>query len=142
MCIIYTEKEIKMKLFVSKSDRIEIEIYAFNIEKGGEKCIDAAMEKKDIPKEKEFETLKFIFQRPSYADNRAILSASQVVTSDGNINGNPFELQGHILSKLLVGWDLKDEDGKEIEFTPKNLGALDPTLARTAVGKILTKINF
>lgn len=122
-----------MKLFISKSDRIEVEVYAFETEKG----IDAAIEEKDVPEETQSKKLKFLFQKPTYEDSRLVLS-----NATSGLEVDALALQNNLIRILLKDWDLTDESGKPIDCSPKNVSSLAPAVVRAAAAGLLTKIQI
>lgn len=122
-----------MKIFVSKSDRVEVEVYAFETDKG----VDAAVDEKDVPTGVQFKKLKFFFQKPTYEDSRSILS-----NSTSGLEVNPMSLQNSLIKILLKEWDLTDENDKAIECSSKNISSLSPTIVRAAAAGLLTKVQI
>lgn len=124
-----------MKLFVSKSDRIEIEVFVYE----SDKIIEAVIDKNEIPKEVEPQILKFVFRKPSYEDSRAIFSASQINSGGEDIRVDPIALQNSVLKRLLVDWNIKNDDGTPVECNAKAISSLLPSIARAAAAGILAQ---
>lgn len=129
-----------MKLFVDKTDTIEIVIYCW--EQDGE--VEASHLKDEVPKEGIdcVEQLCCTFRKPSYQDSNIIIRNSNFKTEGEETTLNISAFQEQILRALLVQWDMKDEDGKRVLVNNVTINNLLPSVARAAVSGVLEKIRI
>lgn len=126
-----------MKCFVSNSDTIKVTIFAFD----HNGATDAASAKDQIPKEAtEIQELDFVFRAPSYRDSTTILKNAQI-----RIDGMPMnimEFQDNILRNLILSWNLKDDEGKDVPVTTAAINSLLPVIARTACSTLMDHVKL
>ncbi len=129
-----------MKLFISENDNFTVTVFAY--EDNG--AIEATTDKSQINKNdiKDYKTIKFTFKHASYASSRAITEKSQSIDENGIMRWDAVAFQNNMVMELLAGWDIKDEQGNEVPFTPSNLSDISPSLIRAAVGGALLKIKI
>lgn len=122
-----------MKLFVKKSDRVEINVYITETEDG---VIEASS---TIPENAEkSDCVKFYFRHPNYSDSKFIMSSYSYI--NGSVD--PVQFQENILKRLLADWDLTNDDGEKVPCTPESINNLLPQVARAAVSGVLEKISI
>ncbi len=131
-----------MKLIVSRTDRLDVTIYCFEV--GG--ILSATHIEADIPKSVgDVEKATFTFRKPNHSDSQAIFKQCNFkpnVTGEGDVTFNVSELQDVVLRVLLVDWDLTDDDGKKLPLSAGNVNALDPAVARSVAAGCLEKIRL
>lgn len=131
-----------MKLFVSKNDRIDVEVFVFENDKGD---VEAVTDATEVPPSSSGKSkiLKFIFRKPGYSDSHNIFSAASQTNKE--LTGmviDPIALQDHVLKNLLVDWDLTSENGERMDCTQKNIASLLPPIGRAAAAGLLSKISI
>lgn len=128
-----------MNLIVNRTDTVSVTVYCFEQDGG----IEASHEKSEVPENIEVcQTVVFKFRKPGHADSNAIIRNSSFKVDGDDTNFSPSEFQDQVLRTLLVGWDLKTEEGKAIAVNPMNVGNLLPSVARAAVTGALEKIRI
>jgi len=129
-----------MKITVSKTDTFDVRVYAYSVD--GE--IGATHDKSDLPENvDETEEVKFVFRRPSNFDSNTILKESRVNGPDeSNLKLDISLLQDAILRKLLVDWDVKDDNNEKLRLTQGNINILHPDIARAAASGCMDKVKL
>lgn len=131
-----------MKLIVSRSDRIDVTVYCFEVEG----MLQATYLKENIPKgTEEVEEAVFTFREPNHADSQSIFKQCDFkpdLTGEGDNKYNVANLQDVILQVLLVDWDLKDEKGEKLAVQSGNVNSLHPSVARAAAVGCLDKVRL
>jgi len=129
-----------MNLFVKKSDTIKVCVYAYEDDSN----VNATIEKDDIPEKTKYQTLHFTFRKPAYSDSRDIIKLSNLkpISESEVAEIDVITFQDVILQTLLIGWDIKDEHGKNVDISQKTIGTLQPAIARAAVGGAISKIKI
>lgn len=109
-----------MPVFIKKDDFIDVTVLVgkdgFYYEDGDQ----------DSPKDCVEE--RFTFRRPSWGDVKKILSSSSVVSPEGAYNVDLWKFIDGRLKALLVGWSLKDAEGKPVQVSTETIDSLDPKL--------------
>lgn len=125
-----------MNIFVKRSEKVEVEVYAW--EENGN--VEASSEKEGIPVDARI--IKFQFRRPGHKDSVEISREAQMQSGDPD-KMDAISFQDTILRLLLVDWDLSGEEGgKSMPVNAKNIGDLQPNIARAAVAGVLEKITI
>ena len=123
-----------MDIFVKRSDKVTVEVYAW--EKDDE--IDASFDRKDTPKDVgEIQILKFIFRRPNYADSNTVLSTAKITGGEGV--GDIMGFQESVIRGLLLEIHQGDE---VIKAKPRDVTTLHPNIARAAVAGYLDVVTI
>jgi hypothetical protein len=121
-----------MELFVKKSEKISVDIWAWEVDGN----LQASPDEKDAPPdiEPEPKRLKFVFRKPSYRDSNYILGAAEI-KSENDVN--PIAFNDAVIRTLL----LEMHDGDEVyQMTAQRLSELNPVLTRAAIAGIMGKI--
>jgi len=126
-----------MDIFVKKSKRVTVEVYAWD--KDGD--IESSSDKQDVPKDvDEVKIVRFTFRHPGYADSNKIASAARFVPrGDEEISGDLVNFQDSALRTLL---EEIETDGEVIPARPREINALHPSLARSAVAGLLEVVSI
>lgn len=131
-----------MKFIVSRSDKVEVIIYCYEV--GDD--IEATSTKEEIPKSVEqVEMIHLSFRRPSHGDSQSIFRQCNFqpnVTGSGAATMDVTDLQEAVLRTLLVGWDIKDDNDKTLPVTAGNVNSLAPAIARAAASGCLSVIKL
>lgn len=118
-------------IFVDQSDKVEVTLF---YEKIGNK-MTTLDEKKEGCK-----SITLTLQYPDFATNQQILRDSRITTESGQIL-DMLKLRSNMLYSLTIGWDAKDESGKEIPFSTNELNKLHPAIASSLINKIQEKVS-
>jgi hypothetical protein len=86
------------------------------------------------------ESLTISFRRPDYATTRQIVVESTSLDTNGMPIINIPALRSTMLYALATKWDVKDEEGKNVDCTPQNIGKLEPALASAFVDRLYTEV--
>ncbi len=139
------EKKMSRNLFVSRKDKIDVEVYVYDDSTG----MTATHDKESIPDSaKDVDTYTFTFKQPTYSESNDILRRAQISSTVGGggedvVNtGNIMGMQTEILNKLLVGWDLTDNEGNPVSRSAARISDLHPDVARSAVAGALLIIKI
>lgn len=138
------EKKMSRNLFVSRKDKIDVNVYVYDDSTG----MTATHDKESIPETaKNVETFTFTFKQPTYSESNDIIRRAQISSTVGGAEdvvntGNIMGMQTEILNKLLVAWDLTDDDGNPVPRTPARISDLHPDVARSAVAGALLSIKI
>lgn len=127
-----------MQMFVKKNSRIDIDVFAWEDERGN---VDATHDRAQVPdKVTKMETLIFTFRRPTYQDSTAIMRQAKV-SGEGSMDIADF--QDTVLRTLLVDWNLKDEEGQAVSVRSAHaVNSLQPAIARAACAGCLEKVSL
>jgi len=77
-------------------------------------------------------TLDFVFQQPNFK-NSVEIAKDMFKTEGTGVEFNPLAIRYSKMVRLLKKWDLKDEDGQDLEINETNISKLHPAVAN-AVG--------
>ena len=125
-----------MQMFVKKNDRIDVEVFVWQDERGN---VEATHDKSTVPEKTEnVETTTFTFRRPTYLDSVTIMRQSNL--REGGMNLADF--QDSVLRTLLVDWNLKDDGDKDVSMRSVQVNNLQPAIARAACSGFLEKVNL
>ena len=128
-----------MSLFVNKKDTFTIPV---SVQVSGDKVLCAASGDIEVISKwdsaGETKQYNFVFRSPDFKSNSEILDKS-IDLIDGRIKFNSGSLRLQRMLKLLVSWDLKDDEGKDVPVNPDTIGSLNPVIAIT-VGTELEKV--
>ena len=128
------------KLFVSRGERIEVQVHVYD-EPGGE--TGATHDSSEIPKNVEAETYNFLFRKPSYSDShRMVSSSTKMANEEGMLSVDALALQDELLRGLLVDWDIKKENGEKMPCNRKAIGDLHPSVARASALGLMERISL
>lgn len=123
-------------LLVKEDDVIEIKIFVGENDKGV-LVASANEEVVNTFTQGEKQSFNFVFRRPSFKDAKILAQNISVNTEDiSSINLNLHLTKLKKVSYLMIRWDLKDNEGKEISFSPENVDALDPTVANALANEL------
>lgn len=125
----------KLDIFVKKSTRVNVDVYAWVADNDE---IEASYDKNDVPKNKsDVHIIKFVFRKPNYADSNAVLSGAKITGEEGKADIMGF--QEGLLRNLLI----EIRNGDEVtEARPRDISALQPSIARAAVAGLLDVITI
>lgn len=130
-------KPLKMNVFVKKNNTVDIPVWVW-VDKDGN--VDASHTKSEIPKNTEYDELKFVFRRPTYQDSTGIIRGAMSANESGNMDVSAF--QDAVLRSQLVDWDVKDEEGIAVPVNVGTVNELQPSVARAAVSGYLSKVKI
>jgi hypothetical protein len=111
-----------MPLFISDDDVVELKV--FHTEKDG---ILKFYMKEPMPAE--VEENMFIFRRPNWGDQNAIMETTlRIDLTSGTPIMDPYKYIDAKLKVLLKSWSLKDNKGEPLKISSENIDKLDPNL--------------
>lgn len=118
-------------IFVNKDDKFDI-------------IINYIEDKKEIKilekKEDNCKSLTMIFRYPDFVTAQEIRKSSVLFTENGQTI-DIFKLRANMIYFLLISWDAKDKDGKDIKFSIENINKLQPVVIAYLVNQIQSKIG-
>jgi hypothetical protein len=126
-----------MNIFVKKSNTVAIPVFCWTDK---DQNVEASHVKSDVPEGSESTTLTFTFRRPCYQDSTGILRQALSAGERGGVDVAVF--QDLVLRNQLAGWDIKDEEDKEVAVNPMTVNELSPAVARAAVAGYLEKVKI
>ena len=118
-------------IFVDKDDKFDI-VINYVEEKGGIKILE---EKKDGCK-----SLTVTFKYPDFETSQEI-ARSSVEYSQNGAALNMFKLRANLIYYLATGWDAKDKNAKEVDFSIENINKLQPSAITHLVNQVQIKIG-
>lgn len=123
-------------VFVNKKDRVKVQVYVYETLPGQ---LDATSVKDEVPNASSADELEFLFRRSNYADSQVILGSANL-GSDNTSDLTKFS--DTVLRRLLVGWNISDEDGNPVPFSRAAINDLHPAVARAAIAGALEQISI
>jgi hypothetical protein len=124
-------------IFVQKSDRVTVTVYAYD--QSGK--TEAVFDKNEVPNNAEdVQELGFVFRRPTYADSFDIIRGTGMSGVDLT-SADLSRFSDQALRTLLVDWDIS-EDGKKVPFSKGAISRLHPSIARAAAGAALDAMGI
>ena len=123
-----------VNFFIDPKETFKIKVYIY--EQDGN--VVATVDLNEVPTGTEPQTATFEFKRANYKDSVDI-TGSSMMTKDEKVQLDVIKLQDTLFRKLIVGWDLKDEEGNAVIFTSKNIDALRPEIARVIAADLIVK---
>jgi len=118
-------------IFVDENDKFEVVVYYME-EKNRVKILE---EKTDGCK-----SFSMTFRYPDFSASQEIIKSS-MLDSDGGPTINMFRLRANTLYYLADSWNIKDKDGKDVEFSIEKLNKIQPSIVAHVINKVQLEIG-
>jgi len=124
-------------IFVSRDDTFELTVY---YTKEGDFAVKKSDQLTDEEKESEYSSVTIKFSVPDHASAKVMMRRStSMVGGMSNFDNSMFN---NMMFELLAkSWDLKDDNGKAINFEAAKLNEMRPDIVRAFVELLQEKLD-
>jgi len=114
-------------IFVNKEETINVDIWVGEDHK---KISRYWTEESDEPKELlSKEKYRVVFRKPNFRDSTMLLDLGIRMNNEGGMDLAFNEIRYRRMEMLLKSWDIKDENGNDVEISPDIVADFSPTFA-------------
>lgn len=126
-------------LIVKDTDEIIVKVFVYidtdnHVISNSDRDLLITIVEEDKVDESKLKEYTFIFRRPNFKDTVKLSITATVL--DGSATLNPYRTSYEKFKTLIKSWNLKDDEGNDIEVNKDNVDNLHPAVASAVCAKL------